>query len=160
MDKRGHTNSTCGWAVRPSAHSGICVYRMTLHRLHRVGEIDASIPMTLVGGHGEGQHPDLSLLILRLWLVSFSRFTISRFNDSARAIAIMGMAQHSAATTQKAHLPFSHFFCVMGQFCFILSQKALNFCCVTRLPNSSHSPINIVQSIQPLFLLCRQSASV
>ena len=27
------------------------MYRMTLRRLHRVGEIDASIPMTLVGGH-------------------------------------------------------------------------------------------------------------
>jgi len=36
---------------------------MTLCRLHRVGEIDTSIAETLVGGHREGQHPDLSLLI-------------------------------------------------------------------------------------------------
>jgi len=120
MDEREHTNSTCGWAAGLSMHGNTCMYRTTLYGLRWVGRIDTSIAETLVGGHREGQHPGLSLLILRPWLVSFSRFTISRFSDSARATAIMGMAQHSAATTQKAHLPFSHFFCVMGQISFIL----------------------------------------
>ena len=105
-------------------HGNTCMYRTTLYGLRWVGRIDTSIAETLVGGHREGQHPDLFLLVLRSWLVSFSRFIISRFNDSARAIAIMGMAQHSAATIQKAHLPSSHFFCAMGQISFIKNSTA------------------------------------
>jgi len=60
----GILTTPAGGPASLSVHGGICVYRVTLRRLHWVGEIDASILMTLVGGHREGHHPGLSLLIL------------------------------------------------------------------------------------------------
>ena len=52
----GILTTPAGGPASLSVHGGICVYRVTLRRLHWVGEIDTSILMTLVGGpSGEGK---------------------------------------------------------------------------------------------------------